>query len=299
MDVACGQCLGCRLDWAFVWAMRIVHESVLHELDRGNSFITLTYRDPIECELDEWLKGYHVPNDWSLHKSHWQKFMKRLRRHFEPHKIRFFAAGEYGKKCKHGIELDKVDCPMCNVGRPHWHACLFNCSFDDLEPYFSDGAITRYTSPTLASIWKYGFVDVNELNFDTAAYVARYCLKKITGVMADSHYMQIDLDGVATWVQPEVVYMSRNPGIGSEWFRKYYTDVFPSDEVPVPGQGIVQKVPRYYQEIFEEVFPLELEEIKAIRQAWIREHGEDYTPERLMDRYKVRKARMKLQKPRE
>ena len=45
MEVACGQCLGCRLDRSRMWAMRIAHEASLHELDGGNCFITLTYDD--------------------------------------------------------------------------------------------------------------------------------------------------------------------------------------------------------------------------------------------------------------
>ena len=90
MEVACGQCLGCRLDRSRMWAYRIVHEAGLHELECGNSFITLTYRDRIECNLEQLQKGYQIPDDWSLHKSHFQKFMKRLRKVFAQ-KIRFFS----------------------------------------------------------------------------------------------------------------------------------------------------------------------------------------------------------------
>ena len=57
MEVACGQCLGCRLDYSRMWAMRIVHESTLHELDGGNCFVTLTYRDPKECNLEQLKKN--------------------------------------------------------------------------------------------------------------------------------------------------------------------------------------------------------------------------------------------------
>jgi hypothetical protein len=314
MEVACSQCLGCRLDRSRTWAMRIVHEGSLHELDHGNCFVTLTYRDPIECTPEQLEEKLHVPDDWSLHKSHFQKFMKRLRKHvFRPggrkpeyeeepngtrrliNGVRFFHCGEYGNTCKHGLDLEEVGCPLCNVGRPHYHACLFNVSFSDLEAYGSahDGSL-RYTSPLLESIWKYGFVDVGELNFESAAYVSRYILKKITGVKADEHYMQTDLDGVATWVEPEYVTMSRRPGIGRDWYEKYKDDLFPSDEVPVPGSGVFKKVPRYYEEIFKSEDPLSLEEIKAIRQEFRQAHGDEYTPERLMDKYKVKKAQTEL-----
>ncbi len=123
MEVACGQCLGCRLDRSRMWAMRILHESSLHEAHGGNCFITLTYDDEF------------MPDDWSLHRADFVNFMKRLRKAFHPEKIRYFMAGEYGNICKHGIDLELVGCPLCSVGRPHFHACLFNAEFPDLMPY--------------------------------------------------------------------------------------------------------------------------------------------------------------------
>lgn len=296
MEVACGQCLGCRLDRSRMWAMRIVHESSLYEFGRGSCFVTLTYRDREECTSEQLKAGYFVPDDWSLNKKHFQDFMKRLRKVFSPDKIRFFHCGEYGAKCKHGVKLDLVNCPLCSVGRPHYHAALFNCGFEDLVPYGSKNGELRYTSPLLESIWKYGFVDVGDLNFESAAYIARYALKKVTGLGADDHYMQTDLDGVATWVLPEYVTMSRRPGIGFDWFKKFKEDVFPSDEVPVVGVGVVKKVPRYYEEIFKCEDPLSLEEIKEVRSQFRLAHGDEYTPERLMSKYKVKKAQTELLK---
>ena len=82
MEVACGQCLGCRLDYSRMWALRISHEAVMHEFDGGNCFVTLTYRDERDCTEDQLRGGFHVPRDWSLHVEHFQKFMKRLRKFF-------------------------------------------------------------------------------------------------------------------------------------------------------------------------------------------------------------------------
>ena len=56
------------------------------------------------------------------------------------------------------------------------------------------------------------------------------------------------------------------------------------------------KVPRYYEEIFKEENPIGLEEIKAIRKKFREEHIDDYTPERLMDKYKVKKAQVEMLK---
>ena len=208
--------------------------------------------------------------------------------------VRFFHVGEYGRKCKHGIDLESHKCPLCFVGRPHYHAALFNCGFSDLLSYTSDNGILRYTSPTLEKIWKYGFVDVGDVNYASAAYGARYILKKVNGNRAHDHYMAYDLDGQVVYLRPEYTTMSRRPGIGYRWFEKYKDDCFPADETPVPGFGIVKKVPRYYEQIFKEERPLSLEEIKAVRKAFREEHEEEYTPERLIDKYRVKKAQLEL-----
>ena len=169
----------------------------------------------------------------------------------------------------------------------------------------------RYTSPLLAKIWGYGFVDVGKLNFDSAAYVARYIMKKVNGLAADDHYLQYNEDGEPVFVEPEFTLMSRGHtypecrnghvegckctgGIGYEWFQKYWEDCFPSDECPDLVNKVFKKVPRYYEEIFKIKDPMTLEDIKAVRQEFRRVHGDEYTPARLMDKYKVQKAQVKL-----
>ena len=279
MEVACGQCNRCRVDRARLWAVRIAHEGSLHEFDRGNCFVTLTY------------DREHLPADWSLRKSDFQKFMKRLRK-AKRHRIRFYHVGEYGNICRHRIPAK--ECPLCNVGRPHYHAILFNHRFDDLFAVGVKNGVTQYSSHELVETWGKGMCHVGELNSKTANYVAGYCLKKITGVRADDHYMQIGDDGECVWVQPEYATMSRRPGIGRQWIERYLTDVYPSDEVPVPGVGVRRGVPRYYDEFLEEMDPQLLEEVKAAREVFRREHGDEYTHSRLMQKYKCTKARAEL-----
>jgi hypothetical protein len=302
MEVGCGQCLGCRLDYSRMWAMRIVHEASMWEHYGGNCFVTLTYRDERECSIEQLEAGLHVPKDWSLHKSHFTKFMKRLRKKFPNQNVRYFYAGEYGRKCKHGLDLSRVDCPLCNTGRPHFHACLFNCSFDDLIPYQSDGAITRYTSPALEDIWGYGFVDVGELNYGSAQYTASYILKKVKAYQGDDHYMTYDLDGEITFISPEFVGMSRGNasykgqrcGIGAGWYDQFKDDVFPSDEVPIPGRGVMKGVPRYYNDILRDENPELYDHVKEVRKAFMKAHPEEYEYSRLFQKHKCKKARVKL-----
>lgn len=304
MEVACGQCLGCRLDRSRHWAVRMVHESELYANGNGNSFITLTYRDKVKATRSELAKGYYIRDDWSLDspilypkssgKSHFQKFMKRLRKFCPEDKIRFFMCGEYGAKCKHGIELDKVKCPMCNVGRPHYHAILFNVSFPDKYAYGVQNGVTRYTSPSLQKLWPYGFVDVGDVTVQSAGYVARYCLKKVTGDVADEHYSSVDIHGEITNVAPEYATMSN--GIGSAWYEKFKSDVFPSDEVPVTGKAPMRGVPRYYMEKLREEDEEMFDDVKFSRFEYKMDNAEEFSPERLMSKYKVKKAQVNLLK---
>ena len=300
MEVACGQCLGCRIDRSRRWAMRCVHEASLYDSTNGNSFVTLTYRDRIACDQEQLNRGFHIPDDWSLsvpwwdeqgrqRSSHFQAFMKRLRK-VVPQKVKFYQCGEYGKICKHGVDLEESSCAFCNLGRPHHHALLFNLSFPDLEAYSVQNGTTRYTSRILEGLWPYGFVDVGQVTMESAGYVARYCMKKITGDLAEEHYRSIDMDGEVHELAPE--YSSMSNGIGKAWLAKYRDDVYPSDEVPVPGTGVLRGVPRYYDEILrcenEDLY----EEVKAKREQGRMDSADEYTPERLMDRYKVKKAQL-------
>ncbi len=283
-SVACGQCLGCRLDRSREWAARIVHEAQSYD---ENVFITLTYRDPEDCTEEQFRKGFFVPPDGSLVKSHFQKFMKRLRKHFKGRRVRYYQCGEYGEK----------------LDRPHYHACLFNLGFSDKQLLQESEGVYLFVSKTLEHLWPYGYSTVGELNFDSAAYCARYVTKKITGREAQDHYLRCDDYGVAYWLEPEYNTMSRGGtgadgvqlgGIGKGWYEKYKSDVFPSDECPIPGKGIVKKVPRYYLEQLRKEDEAEYDRIKDERAEYLKAHIDEFSPERLKARYKVAQARFNL-----
>jgi len=280
LQVACGQCLGCRVDRTLMWAMRIVHEAHLYKY---NSFVTLTYRNRDECNAEQIKKGYYVPGDYSLNKTHFQKFIKRLRKDF-PQKIKYFHCGEYGDE---------------NL-RPHYHACLFNCRFEDQEIYDNSEGRGLYSSPSLEKLWPYGFSTIGELNFETASYTAGYILKKINGAQALDEYLRSDEYGVCFWVQAPYTTMSlghKSPGgIGAEFYEKYKSDFFPSDECPVPGKGVLKKVPRYYEKILENENSALLDKVKEVRQVFLAKHRADFTPERLKDKYECAKKAQQIKK---
>jgi len=262
-----------------MWAMRIVHEASLPEHAHGNCFITLTYRSIEDCNSDQFKKGHHVPEDYSLNYHHFRDFLKRLRRHF-PQSIRYFHCGEYGDE---------------NL-RPHYHACLFNVTFDDQVIETTTDRYSTYTSPTLQKLWPYGFHNIGALNYETASYTAGYILKKITGLQALEQYLRNDENGVAFWVKSPYTTMSLKPGIGQKFYEKYKDDFFPSDESPVPGKGIIKKVPRYYEQILKLNDPDTHELVKQLRQVFIAAHREDFTPARLRAKYDCHKARQSQSK---
>jgi hypothetical protein len=264
MDIRlpCGQCIGCRVDRSRQWAVRCMHEASLHP---NNCFLTLTYNNE------------NLPPDTGLVKEHFQKFMKRFRKKIQPHKVRYYMCGEYGEKSN----------------RPHYHAIIFNYDPPD-KLYFQKNhqGDVLYTSEIFQKLWPYGFVTVGDVTFQSAAYVARYVMKKITGEQADEHYTRYDSEtGEIFKVPPEYSAMSRRPGIGKEWFDKYHKDVFP-DDFCVDHNGKKVKTPDYYLKLLEEKAPHLWDEIKHNRTLSLEKNNNDLTDERLEVREKCHEARL-------
>lgn len=277
MRVPCGQCIGCRIDRGNEWAARIIHESKDYD---DNQFLTLTYRDKSQCNAEQLENGWYLPESGSLVKKHHQDFMKRLRRRFPGRRFRYYHAGEYG---------DEND-------RPHYHTCLFNLRFEDQQLYSQNQGYPLFFSQTLEDLWRYGFCTAAELSYQTASYVARYVLKKVTGPRAHDHYLRYDDYGVAYWLLPEYATMStgrkKGDGIGANWFKQYHEDVFPADDLPVPGVGIKRGIPRYYETLMEEIDAPLLEEVKQVRDAFAKAHPERYTAQHFISQRKIYEANM-------
>lgn len=259
----CGQCVGCRLERSRQWAIRCVHEASLYE---QNAFITLTYSDE------------HLPADRSVNHRPFQLFMKRLTKYTRKeygHGVRFYMCGEYGE----------------NFGRPHFHACLFGHDFEDKTLWKMERDIPLYRSKKLEELWPYGYSTIGGVTFQSAAYVARYIMKKITGEAAANHYEWMDPEtGEFHNRKPEYTTMSRRPGIGSRWLEKYRSDVYPDDFVVINGKKM--KPPKYYDTQYELVYPTDLEQIKKARKQQGKKREAHNTPARLAVREKVQKARL-------
>lgn len=258
--VPCGQCVGCRLERSRQWALRCMHESTLHE---HNAYITLTYNDE------------NVPHDGGLHHRDFQLFLKRLRKHFN-HPVRYYMCGEYGGQ----------------FGRPHFHAILFGVNFADYTEWRrSPSGEMLFRSATLERLWPYGYSSIGAVTFESAAYVARYIMKKATGDKYHRTYDSVNTEtGEVFTRNPEYNRMSLKPGIGADWYSKYKGDVFPHDRVIY--DGISQKPPRYYDKLYSRDNPDSFIEIKSKRMLDMNDNWRDNTPNRLLAKETVTNAKL-------
>lgn len=266
--ISCGQCIGCRISYSKQWAIRCMHESSLYE---ENSFITLTYNPE------------NLPYPPSLDKSHFQLFMKRLRRKLKNKKIRYYHCGEYGEE----------------TNRPHYHAILFGHDFEDKIFYKkSYNGDIYYTSEILNKIWGKGNCIIGEVTFESVAYTARYIMKKVNGDRKEEHYKCTDPDtGELFDIEPEYTTMSKGKntgkgkgGIGAAWFQKYKSDVFPSDFIISRGKKV--RVPKYYDNILAEQEPENFDYVKFQRELKSAVHTSEQTYERLVSKEKVKYAQL-------
>jgi hypothetical protein len=252
INIACGQCVGCRLERSRQWADRVMHEAAT---STSSCFVTLTYDDS------------HLPPDNSLNHKHFQLFIKRLRKHFHPVKPRFYMCGEYGSQ----------------TNRPHYHACLFNVHFPDKIPHAKTSAGSLiYTSAILSKLWPFGHSSIGDLNKQSAAYTARYCMQKITGQMAQYHY---------SGRTPDYNRMSLRPGIGATWFARYHADVFNRDYVV--SNGTPGRPPKYYDKLHKRLDQVAHEATQYGRHIKALPLKSDNTPERLLVKETVAKARIR------
>lgn len=290
--IPCGKCIGCRLDYSRQWADRIMLESMLYPEDTS-FFLTLTYdEDHVPRPLlrypnflsDSEIETFEPVYFPTLVKKDLQKFFKLVRTNYKRRygvelNLRYFACGEFGDK----------------THRPHYHVCVMNLPLRDLRVSQTfcqkrDGRKigVLYESDFLNSCWidgrggkQRGGIAIGRLTWSSAAYVARYIMKKQKGKSAKQRVSDDPVCGYSFFetesysqvsnsvFQDEFVCMSRKPGLAYQYFQDHFGDIVISDSVPILTKSGVQmhKMPRYFDSKLKERFPELLDDLKAERRA--------------------------------
>ena len=272
IQLPCGKCTGCRLEHSRKWAIRCMHEAQMHQ---NNSFVTLTYCPEKLPTIDK-----HP----TLEKRHLQLFIKRLRKKYGKG-IKYYACGEYGS----------------GYGRPHYHLCIFGVGFMDKTVWKIKNGNKLYTSEKLNKLWtdpadgkQIGWAVIGDLTFQSAAYVARYVMKKRKGKDKDSFYEKSynHETGEVISIQPEFPLMSRRPGIGQAWLERYKTEVYPQDSIIHDHKEL--KPPKYYDDLFEKDNPITMAQIKYERKKIAAKHKNDNSLARLKTKEQVKRKQTTL-----
>lgn len=267
-QIPCKKCWACQLNYSAEWATRIMLEA--KETPGENWFITLTYDDdhlPIAGEIETEEGTYENDGTWNgtLYEHDMVKFINSLRKYYENKGIKgikYFYCGEYGE----------------TTGRPHFHLILLHCPLE-IEKFHDVHVDTNFKahwkSKQIENLWAEettdletnkvkrtpkGLVDIAELEWSCAAYVARYCTKKIS----------FDRDRRVYYEQgkmPEFIRMSN--GIGMEWYKKHKNEIYKNDELimrTIKGNVGSMKPPKAFDRKFKEQFPEKFEIIKKSRE---------------------------------
>lgn len=266
--IPCKNCFACQLKYSAEWAARIMWECRRSE---HNYFITITYDEehlPIYesfkyIDQDGQEEIYQNDGTWSgtLEPEDMTRFINSLRKYFERKgikDIKYFYCGEYGNQVRNSMGF-----------RPHYHMILMNCPLDITQFYdtYLDNKQKKFhwKSKELDRLWKKGMIDVGEVEFNSAAYVARYCMKKL---MLRGYYNKQDY--AKNGKIPEFIRMSRRPGIGMRYYDENKEKIYENDNVilkTIHNNTAVFKPPKAFDNKFKEQFPERWAEIQESRQA--------------------------------
>lgn len=265
--IPCQHCWACKLNYSAEWATRNMLETLDHETA---FFITLTYDDehlPIlenttyiqkfdlgykTVELPETIENDGTWIEGSLWPDHVKTFINSLRKHFNrlgTNNIRYFYCGEYGETTQ----------------RPHYHMLIYGLPMDITQNY--DYHIDKqfkehWKNPIIDQYWPYGMHDIANVEWSSAAYVSRYCMKKI--------YEEENSD---QWYAEhgklkEFICMSRKPGIGMNYYQKNKFKIYENDSMimkTVKGNTGSFKPPKAFDKLFKEEYPDQFEKIEKHR----------------------------------
>ena len=165
VTVKCGKCEACRHEKAQQWAAKLICESYYHT---KACFITLTFDNKILLDKTSKAAKYGADASFIFHidnsMKYFQKFIKRLRKHYKDKYISYFHVGEYGEKTK----------------RPHHHAIIYGINFEEdrQEMQISKSGHIQYHSDILEKLWACGRTSIQDCMANNIIYTAQYSLKK-------------------------------------------------------------------------------------------------------------------------
>lgn len=253
--IPCGKCKECRIQHSEEWAFRCMMEAKEHE---DNIMFTLTYDDkyvPKGMKINE--ETGEVTETLTLKRKDIQDFIKRLRKHYEPLKIKTYYCGEYGNSEEYKDNYGRL---RRGTERPHYHIIVFGLKVDDMRFHkwskceWSKEKNALYKSKTIDKIWGMGHVDLNEVNYETCCYVARYVVKKFKGSESEEHYRKLGKI-------PE--FQGQSQGIGKTFYEKNKEKIFNQEAFwQVTKKGLKRiKLPRYFDKQIEKEDPEHFQKI--------------------------------------
>jgi len=156
-----------------------------------------------------------------------------------------------------------------------------------------------FKSEQLQKIWGFGFCLIGEVTFQSAAYVARYVMKKRKGdpdtidpktgkTNAEYYMIQDETTGEVFTTNPEFCLMSRKPGLGHGWLEKYKSDTN-KDFITLNGNKM--GLPKYYDAILQKEDEEQFRKRKAKRIKRINQ--DEQLPVRMEAKRKVTEAKTK------
>lgn len=262
--IPCNHCYACKLNKSAEWATRCMLETLDHE---SAYWLTLTYDEehlPIldaikyneiyETDTHNIIVPVTIENDgtWingSLFPKHIDEFIKKIRNKFRNSKIRYFYCGEYGEQNQ----------------RPHYHMLLYGLPMDLSQNYgyhIDENNKEHWKNPLIDELWVHGLHDITNLEWSNAAYTARYTMKKLTD-MSNSNQFYAEQGKLKEYVR-----MSRRPGIGMNYLKNHYQDIYKNDSMimkTVKGNTGAFKPPKAFDRVFKEMFPEDFERIQKHR----------------------------------
>lgn len=154
-----------------------------------------------------------------------------------------------------------------------------------------------YVSGQLERLWPFGFHYIGDVSFESAAYVARYVMKKVVVTRDDQDRLIMKDTGEV--LDAEYVTMSRGSGdgslvfdggIGSGWYKQYKSDVYPLGNRVVRGRDM--RPPKFYDALYAVDDPLGYEELQYLRENKL--DKADNVEYRLRAKEEVASARLKI-----